>query len=250
MASTGTAAYVTPVHHTSRASGVRKLRRVNAACKSAASIRTNSATGCKLRIGQTFPRFEQGSHLRSRSHKPWASENDSVSEAVPEVDPLEQQDLNDVRRVQTVLDVLENTRGMTFNEVKLTISIEDPRAKERRDTYGIEDESGVSGDDLGEALQAIKDGYIPEDRMSLQKLADDMEAWPYLYDVATETEIPSKSQYAQITETGIQVDISEDNESESNLPDWVGYGFLYFISVVPIIIGVTATIILFVNSLK
>ncbi|KAK3247372.1 hypothetical protein CYMTET_43126 [Cymbomonas tetramitiformis] len=249
MASTGTVVCVTPVHRTSRHSGVRKLQRVNAASNSTASIRTISATGCQLRIGQTFSRFEQGSHLRPRSNKVWASANDSASEAVPEVDPLEEQDLKDVRRVQAALDVLENSRGMTFNEVKLTISIEDPRAKERRDTYGIEDESGVSGDDLGEALQAIKDGYIPEDRMSLQKLADDMEAWPYLYDVEMETEAPSKSQYAQITETGIQVDIKDD-ESESNLPDWVGYGFLYFISVVPIIIGVTATIILFVNSLK
>ena len=34
------------------------------------------------------------------------------------------------------------------------------------------------------------------------------------------------------------------------LPDWVGYGFLYFISVIPVLIAGSVIAILFFNSLK
>ena len=44
--------------------------------------------------------------------------------------------------------------------------------------------------------------------------------------------------------------IEDENESDSPVPAWMGYGLLYGISVIPIIIGVTAVIILFVNSLR
>ena len=40
------------------------------------------------------------------------------------------------------------------------------------------------------------------------------------------------------------------DQRDSPVPDWMGYGFLYGISVIPIVIGVTAAIILFVNSLR
>jgi hypothetical protein len=42
----------------------------------------------------------------------------------------------------------------------------------------------------------------------------------------------------------------DEAKSDSPVPAWMGYGLLYTISVIPIIIGVTATIILFVNSLR
>lgn len=34
------------------------------------------------------------------------------------------------------------------------------------------------------------------------------------------------------------------------LPDWMGYGFLYFVSIVPVLIVVTTIAILFFSSLK
>ena len=35
-----------------------------------------------------------------------------------------------------------------------------------------------------------------------------------------------------------------------SLPDWVGYGLLYLISVIPVIIAGSVVVILFLNSLK
>ena len=34
------------------------------------------------------------------------------------------------------------------------------------------------------------------------------------------------------------------------LPDWVGYGFLYFISIAPVLIAAGAITVLFLNSLR
>jgi len=34
------------------------------------------------------------------------------------------------------------------------------------------------------------------------------------------------------------------------LPDWVGYGFLYFVSVIPVLIATSVVAILFFNSLR
>ncbi len=34
------------------------------------------------------------------------------------------------------------------------------------------------------------------------------------------------------------------------LPDWVGYGFLYFVSVIPVLIAGSVIAILFFNSLR
>jgi hypothetical protein len=63
-------------------------------------------------------------------------------------------------------------------QVKLVLGIEDPRAKERRDTLGVEDESGVSREDLQICLQEVKDGAMPPDvsydRVALRRLAEEM----------------------------------------------------------------------------
>lgn len=37
---------------------------------------------------------------------------------------------------------------------------------------------------------------------------------------------------------------------EDKLPDWVGYGFLYLISIAPVLIAAGAITILFLNSLR
>ena len=50
---------------------------------------------------------------------------------------------------------------MNFNEVRLTLAIEDPRLADRRERYGIEDESGVSADEKVAALEAIDAGRSP-----------------------------------------------------------------------------------------
>ena len=42
------------------------------------------------------------------------------------------------REVVRMLKLLKSNRDMSINEVKLTIAIEDPRARERRESLGIE----------------------------------------------------------------------------------------------------------------
>ena len=44
---------------------------------------------------------------------------------------------------------------MSFNEVKLIIGIEDPRLADRRERYGIEDESGCSAEEKIQVLQDV-----------------------------------------------------------------------------------------------
>ena len=42
------------------------------------------------------------------------------------------------REVSRMLKLLKSNRDMSVNEVKLTLAIEDPRARERRESMGIE----------------------------------------------------------------------------------------------------------------
>lgn len=95
----------------------------------------------------------------------------------------------------------------SFAQVKLVIGIEDPRAKERRENLGVEDESGVSREDLQYCLQEVNDGDMPEDRVALRRLAEEMREWPYL-DLTDEMKAQAAeggSSYASITNTGVQV---------------------------------------------
>lgn len=176
---------------------------------------------------------------------------DAGATAVEEENPEGERDLQDLNDIRYVLNKLYETRNMTFPEIKLILLIEDPRAKMRREAIGVEDESGVSRDDITECVQQINDGYVPTDRMSLRKLAEEMREWPYLElseDMQAAAEEGSGT-YASITDTGVQVKIGEE-ESDSPVPAWMGYGLLYTISTIPVIIGVTAVIILFINSLR
>lgn len=169
-------------------------------------------------------------------------------------DPEQQRDEEAISDIKFVLSKLIESRDMTFGEVKLVLGIEDPRAKERRESLGVEDESGVSRDDIVYVLEQVNNGESVDemDRMSLRKCAEEMRAWPYL-DLTDEMKAQNegRSSYASITNTGVQVDLGENiDQRDSPVPDWMGYGFLYGISVIPIVIGVTAAIILFVNSLR
>ena len=42
------------------------------------------------------------------------------------------------REVTRMLKLLKSNRDMSVNEIKLTLAIEDPRARERRESMGIE----------------------------------------------------------------------------------------------------------------
>jgi hypothetical protein len=42
----------------------------------------------------------------------------------------------------------------------------------------------------------------------------------------------------------------QPRDMADKLPDWVGYGFLYFISVAPVLIAIGAIVVLFLNSLR
>ena len=78
-----------------------------------------------------------------------------------------------------VLKDLKALRDMTIAEVRLTISVEDPRARELR-LMGMEDKSGVSRDEMAAALNEVAEGRVPTDRIALRELHREMINWPFL----------------------------------------------------------------------
>lgn len=69
------------------------------------------------------------------------------------------------QEIRDTIKVLKSNRDMAFNEIKLTISIEDPRARERRENLGIEVRQQLpkrtSGCNLpGAAASACKDQAV------------------------------------------------------------------------------------------
>ncbi|OMO77720.1 hypothetical protein COLO4_25027 [Corchorus olitorius] len=119
-----------------------------------------------------------------------------------EDEQVDEEDLQCVRQIQRVLELLRKNRDMIFSEVKLTVMIEDPREVERRRFLGIEDPDAPTRDDLVEALEQVNEGKIPKDRVALRMLAEEMSNWPNL-----EVEVPKKkrgkSLYAKATDTGV-----------------------------------------------
>lgn len=180
-------------------------------------------------------------------------------------DDASPEDLEYVRQIQRVLELLKKNRDMIFSEVKLTISIEDPREIERRRLLGIEDIDGPTRDDLVDALEEVNEGKVPQDRVALRLLAEEMNAWPNLEVEATKTK-PSKSLYAKATDTGVNPEVAakrlnvdwdsaaEINDTEvsdeTEVPAAVGYGALYLVTAFPVIIGISVVLILFYNSLQ
>ncbi|XP_062207135.1 protein CHLOROPLAST ENHANCING STRESS TOLERANCE, chloroplastic-like [Phragmites australis] len=178
------------------------------------------------------------------------------------------EDLENIREVERVLELLKKNRDMTFGEVKLTIMIEDPRDIERKRTLGIEDLDEITRDDLADALVEVNEGRIPENSVALQLLAKEMAEWPDLEIEAPKNKSkPEKSVYAKATDTGIDpetaarrlnidwdsaadIDGEEEEEDESEVPSAVGYGALYLLTAFPVIIGISVVLILFYNSLQ
>ncbi|CAL9166357.1 protein CHLOROPLAST ENHANCING STRESS TOLERANCE, chloroplastic-like [Musa acuminata AAA Group] len=184
---------------------------------------------------------------------------DELSDASPE-------DLACVREIQRVLELLKKNRDMLFGEVKLTILIEDPRDVERKRLLGIEDPDDVTREDLVAALEDVNEGRIPKNRVALQLLAKEMTEWPDLEVEASKKSRPSKSLYAKATDTGVDPEVAakrldidwdsaadielEEEEAEIEVPPAVGYGALYLVTALPIIIVVSVILILFYNSLQ
>lgn len=167
------------------------------------------------------------------------------------------------RDIVDTLKLLRTTRDMSVNEARLIIAIEDPRAKERR-AMGIEDERGVSRDEMSAALQDIVEGRVPRDRVALKCLYDEISSWPYL-EVGPDGTPPQEtakptSDYASLADggkiakpyiMGKEARGGDQPQSlEDMLPDWVGYAGLYGFSLIPVFLAVGAVLILFYNSLK
>ncbi|XWS55418.1 hypothetical protein CRYUN_Cryun10bG0172400 [Craigia yunnanensis] len=127
-------------------------------------------------------------------------EDDDASSAITQQG--EEEDLQCVRQIQRVLELLRKNRDMLFSEIKLTVMIEDPREVERRRLLGIEDPDGPTRDDLVDALEQVNEGKIPTNRVALRMLAEEMINWPNLEVEATKRK-RSKSLYAKATNTGI-----------------------------------------------
>ncbi|GAV75048.1 hypothetical protein CFOL_v3_18528 [Cephalotus follicularis] len=175
------------------------------------------------------------------------------------------EDVEYVRQIKRVLELLRKNRDMIFSEVKLTVMIEDPREVERRRLLGIEDPDTPTRDDLVAVLEQVNEGKAPKDRVALKMLAEEMIQWPNLEAEAKKTK-PRKSLYAKATDTGIDPQLAAkrlnidwdsaaeiddaDTNDETEVPSVVGYGALYLVTAFPVIIGISVVLILFYNSLQ
>ncbi|CAL5197297.1 unnamed protein product [Lathyrus oleraceus] len=196
----------------------------------------------------------EDSDLRVSSTQQLNDDDDDVEEDDDDDEEEEPtpQDLEYIAQIKRVLELLKKNRDMLFGEVKLTIMIEDPRDVERKRLLGIEDLDGPTRDDLVTALEEVNEGKIPKDKVVLQMLAEEMNAWPNL-EVEIKKKKPKKSLYAKTTDTGIDPKVvakrlnidwdvaaeieDVDTDDETEVPSVLGYGALYLVSAFPIIIG-------------
>ncbi|KAG6480575.1 hypothetical protein ZIOFF_057159 [Zingiber officinale] len=116
--------------------------------------------------------------------------------------------------------------------------------------------------------QVVNEGRIPKNRVALKLLAKEMTEWPNLEVESLEKGRPRKSLYAKATDTGVDpqaakrlnidwdsaVDIDPEDEDgdgdDIDVPPAVGYGALYLVTALPVIIAVSVVLILFYNSLQ
>ncbi|KAJ9168458.1 hypothetical protein P3X46_019979 [Hevea brasiliensis] len=219
---------------------------------------SNSSLGRRKTIGLLVGRED----IELRVPDEEEEEDEEIEE---EGSPPSPQDLQYIQEIKRVLELLKKNRDMLFNEVKLTIMIEDPREVERRRLLGIEDPDAPTRDELAEALEQVNEGKVPKNRVALQILAEEMMSWPNL-EVEAPKQTPNKSLYANATDTGVDpkeaakrlkidwdsaADIEDvENSDDTDVPPAVGYGALYLITAFPVIIGISVILILFYNSLQ
>lgn len=235
--------------------GSRRVR-----CNSASDRRCGSR-GLRRKAARVRSVGKEEAELRAASSSV-AEEEEQRRGEDEDVDP---QDLEYVGQIRRVLELLKKNRDMIFSEVKLTIMIEDPREVERRRLLGIEDLDAPTREDLAEALEQVNEGKVPENRLALKMLAEEMIQWPNLEEAVPKKK-PGKSLYAKATDTGINPEVAakrlnidwdsaaeieeDDNSDETEVPAAVGYGALYLVTAFPVIIGISVVLILFYNSLQ
>ncbi|KAF8030479.1 hypothetical protein BT93_E2808 [Corymbia citriodora subsp. variegata] len=189
--------------------GSRSLRR------KAARVRSVGKEEAELRASSSVAEEEEEEEKRSEDE---------------DVDP---QDLEYLQQIRRVLELLKKNRDMLFSEVKLTIMIEDPREVERSRLLGIEDPDAPTRDDLVEALEQVNEGKVPDNRLALKMLAEEMLQWPNLEEAVPKKK-RGKSLYAKATDTGINPEVAakrlnidwdsaaeiqeDDNSDETEVP--------------------------------
>lgn len=136
----------------------------------------------------------------------------------------------------------------------------------------LQDNSGVSRDEMAAALSAVAEGRVPTDRIALRELYREMINWPFLDKDAptgdtgsegpagsssgsTVTPAAEEAAAAWRKQPAVQPRMGRDPSEKpqslaDSLPDWVGYGALYAVSVLPLVIAGTVILVLFLNSLK
>jgi len=162
------------------------------------------------------------------------------------------------QRVVKVLKLLRERRRMGLSEIQLTIEIEQPEEIERNKVLGIQ--NVPSRYERALALTRITEGQIPENRVALKLLCEELESWPFLEESVAEVPESDRSQYEQLNSAqgGVSAprkrmgrDPNEPKTSAMDmLPDWVGYSMLYGVSAIPVIITISVIAILFFSSLK
>lgn len=168
------------------------------------------------------------------------------------------------REIFELLKTLKANRDMSLTEVKLVVQIEDPRDRERR-AAGMEDERGVSKDEMAVALMDVAEGRVPLDRIALKCLHEDMQEWPFIKEVITPgmraanptaKDIPSALVGERDTIVtpyimGEAIRLGEKPQDLSDMmPGWFGIGTLYGISAIPLFLAGGCILILFFSSLR
>ncbi|CAI9090723.1 OLC1v1025550C2 [Oldenlandia corymbosa var. corymbosa] len=146
---------------------------------------------------------KEDTEVSSSSATSSSSVSTSPAEDKGQAEEADPEALEYISQIKRVLELLKTNRDMTFNEVKLTIMIEDPRDVERKRLLGIDDETAPTRDDLAAALEEVNEGKIPEDRLALQLLAEELNAWPNLEVELPKKKAPGRSLYAKATDTGV-----------------------------------------------
>ena len=167
------------------------------------------------------------------------------------------------QEIKDWLKLLYVKREMSFNEVKLIIGIEDPRLADRRERFGIEDESGCSAEEKIQVLEDVDEGRVPTDIVACEFVLNELREWPGL---DSDIELPERRETGPSRYEEIAMDAAgikgrtrnpkrmlddyleeEDKPEEKNL---LGFLPLYAVSSAPIFITIFALGIMFVNSLQ
>ena len=167
------------------------------------------------------------------------------------------------QEIKDWLKLLYVKREMSFNEVKLIIGIEDPRLADRRERFGIEDESGCSAEEKIQVLEDVDEGRVPTDIVACEFVLNELREWPGL---DSDIELPERRETGPSRYEEIAMDAAgikgrtrnprrmlddyleeDDKPEEKNL---LGFLPLYAVSSAPIFITIFALGIMFVNSLQ